>query len=69
MVTNRRFFGVEGTINIEHVGCHGNETKLSECSYKTTPNWSDCSTEWNKEAGVICEAGNNTDPRGIVSVI
>ena len=65
MVANNGFFGVEGTINIEHVGCYGNETKFSECSYKTTTEWSVCRTEWEKEAGVICKAGNNTDPRGI----
>ena len=64
MVTNLRFFGVKGTINIEHLGCYGNETKLSECSYKITTELSNCKTRGWKEAGVICEAGNNTDPRG-----
>jgi len=64
MITNNRFFGVEGTINIENLGCYGNETKLRECSYKVTTELSKCRTRWRKEAGVICEAGNNTDPRG-----
>lgn len=63
-VTRNMFFGVEGTITIEQLGCYGNETKLSECSYTTTTRMSVCNTQWSMEAGVICEAGNHTDPRG-----
>ena len=66
MVTKHRFFGLKGTINVERLGCYGNETKLSECSYKTTTEMSDCRTERRKEAGVICEAGNHTDIRGSI---
>ena len=68
IVTKEMFFGVPGRIKIEQLGCYGNETKLSECSFKTTRKMSQClnRNRRHREAGVICEVGNHTDPRGIV---
>ena len=69
MATKDSFYeyGPAGVINIELVGCYGNETKLSQCSYKTSAEQSVCRTKWGRnEAGVICEAGNNTDVKGNV---
>ena len=68
IVTKEMFFGVPGRIKIEQLGCYGNETKLSECFYKTTRKMSEClnRNRRHREAGVICEVGNHTDPRGIV---
>ena len=69
MATKGSFYGYgsAGTINIELVGCYGNETKLSQCSYTTSADQSVCRTEWRRnEAGVICQAGNKTDVRGKV---
>lgn len=66
MATKGSFYGSAGTINIEMVGCYGNETRLSQCSYKISAEQSDCRTGWLKEAGVICQAGNNTDVKGSV---
>lgn len=67
MATKGSFFGSAGTINIEMVACYGNETRLSQCSYKTSVEQSACRTGWRRnEAGVICQAGNNTDVRGRV---
>ena len=69
MATKGTFYryGSVGTINIELVGCYGNETKLSQCSYTTSAEQSVCRTEWRRnEAGVICQAGNNTDVKGKV---
>ena len=69
MATKGSFYeyGSAGTINIELVGCYGNETKLSQCSYATSSEQSACRTEWRRnEAGVICQAGNNTDDKGTV---
>ena len=65
MVANYGFFGIDKTTSIEHMGCYGNETKLSECSYNTTSEWSPCRTGRYKGAGVICEPSNITDPKGI----
>ena len=60
-------FGSAETINIEMVDCYGNETRLSQCSYKTSEEQSTCRTSWaGKQAGVICEAANNTDDKGSV---
>ena len=64
LATKASFFGSAGTINIEKVGCHGSETKLGHCSYKTTTTQSDCKTGWRREAGVICEPAKNTDAKG-----
>ncbi|KAJ7374478.1 Neurotrypsin [Desmophyllum pertusum] len=62
-------FGSAETINIEMVDCYGNETRLSQCSYKTSEEQSACRTSWaGKQAGVICEAANNTDDKDIPKV-
>ena len=67
MATKSSFYGSAGTINIELVGCYGNETKLSQCSYRTSTKQSVCRTEWRRnQAGVICKAGNNTDVKGML---
>ena len=66
MATKGSFYGSAGTISIEMVDCYGNETRLSQCSYKTSSEQSDCRTGWRNEAGVICQARNNTDVRGRV---
>ena len=69
MATKGSFYGyrLAKTINIELVGCYGNETKLSQCSYTTSSEQSACRTEWRRnKAGVICQAGNNTDDKGTV---
>lgn len=74
MVTKEMFFGVRGVIAIEQLGCYGNEAKLSECSVEMTTKMSECitsrrtSTPRYKEAGVICEAGNRTNPSDIPKV-
>ena len=64
LVTRGSFFGPAGTINIEKVRCNGNETRLGQCSYRTSMSMSNCKTGWRREAGVICEPVKNTDPRG-----
>lgn len=70
IVTKEMFFGVPGRIKIEQLGCYGNETKLSECSFKTTRKMSQClnRNRRHREAGVICEVGNHTDPRDIPKI-
>ena len=66
MVTKGSFYGSAGIVRIEMVGCYGNETRLSQCSYKIPAEQSDCINGREREAGVICEAGNNTDDKGRV---
>ncbi|KAL9954251.1 hypothetical protein ACROYT_G041766 [Oculina patagonica] len=65
MATKSSHYGAEGTIKIEMVSCYGNETKLSQCAYKTSTEGSDCRAVWNREAGVICEARNNTEEKDV----
>ncbi|KAL9954261.1 hypothetical protein ACROYT_G041776 [Oculina patagonica] len=65
MTTKGSYYGSEGTIKIEMVSCYGNETKLSQCAYETSAETSECRTGWDKEAGVICEAGNNTEEKDV----
>ena len=65
--TKGSFYGsTDKTNNIEMVSCYGNETRLGQCSYVTSAELSGCRTGWDNEAGVICEAGNNTEDKGSV---
>ena len=71
MATKSSFYGYGSvrTVNIELVGCYGNETKLSQCSYKTSTKQSVCRTEWRRNvAGVICQAGNNMGVKGKLKI-